>query len=503
MVMRERDRFQSHFTKSPYLVDYMVQMLHPRSGDLVLEPAAGHGSFVDAVLRTTPDVRIQAYELNEDSFLELKRKYEGDSRISLSHANTLVEGTFGPRARSQDVYDRIVANPPYGAWLEYSERDRLKLLYPGIYAKETYALFLALGVRLLKPGGRLVFITPDTFLNLHRHSYLRRVLLTQCLIREIAIFPSNFFLGIGFAYAKLSIITLEKSSSESESLENGIVIRSNFSAPSMLMDEATFDGTTMVRSQRDVYAAPDHAFLLNDNIAVSRLLESSSPKLGELASCVTGFYSGDDQRFLRHNSPDARNARKYGRISSDLVTLSPTDKEKMIGISGRRCFVPIRKGGSAEYVATEHWFMDWSQNAVSHYKTDKKARYQNSQYYFRNGIGVPMVSSRRVKAALIQQELFDQSIVGIFPHDVDLVPYLLCLLNSSTGNVLVRTVNPSANNSANYLKKIPVVMPSSDLLLSIRHDVRGIIAQLQVDPSFDVAPFRVRMDDLFRTIYGF
>lgn len=59
--------------------------------------------------------------------------------------------------------------------------------------------------------------------------------------------------------------------------------------------------------------------------------------------------------------------------------------------------------------------MNWSKNAVLHYKKDKKARFQNPKYYFRYGIGVPMISSSSITASLIEYKLFDQSIVGIFP----------------------------------------------------------------------------------------
>ncbi|WP_081842253.1 Eco57I restriction-modification methylase domain-containing protein [Actinomadura welshii] len=504
MVIRTKDKFQAYFTTSEPIIRYMVEMLQPEPGQRILEPSAGHGAFIEALLEQTPNVDIDAYELNEDSFLELKRRFSGKNNVSAIHANTLVQQGFGPSGKAMNVYDRVIANPPYGAWLDYSERDQFKTLFPGIYAKETYALFLALSIRLLKPGGRLVFIIPETFLTLHRHSRLRESILTQCKVQEIAIFPSRFFPGVSFGYAKLCIITLLKESNKDACLANSLTVRSDFSKPDMLTGPAEFDGVAVKLIQDDVYEASDHAFLVHETSSVTSLLHSSDyPRLGEIAACVTGFYSGDDRRFLRHNSPHARSARRYEQIEEDVVTTSPTDEEKSIGISGDRRFVPIRKGGSAEYVALERWYMDWSGEAVRHYKSDKKARFQNSQYYFRHGIGVPMVSSKRVKAALIRGELFDQSIVGIFPQDEDLIPYLLGLFNSSTGNTLIRTVNPSANNSANYLKKVPIIIPDAATLEAIARQVGEIIASLESSPSADLTPFRQTIDDTYREIYGF
>jgi adenine-specific DNA-methyltransferase len=502
--IRARDKYQAHFTNSAPITQYMVHMLQPRTGDLMLEPAAGHGVFVEAVLQQAPDIHIDAYELNETSFVELKGRFSDDERVSLINANTLLQSGFSLSDKSQCVYDRIIANPPYGAWLEYSERDCLKVLYPGIYTKETYALFLALCIRLLKDCGRLVFIIPETFLTLHRHSRLREILLTQCKVLEIAIFPSHFFPGASFQYAKLSIITLEKTSSREACLNNTLSARYEFSKPEMLLDANGFDGVNVCRSQGEVYQAADHAFLLHEMPTVTNILHSAAMRLGDIADCVTGFYSGDDQRFLRHNSPDARSAKRYPQIGDDLVTFLPTNEQKITGIRGERKFVPIRKGGSAEYVSRDRWFMDWSCEAVRHYKTDKKARYQNAQYYFQQGIGVPMVSSKRVKAALIRGELFDQSIVGIFPRDRELIFYLLGLFNSATGNTLVRTVNPSANNSANYLKKIPIVIPDPPLLSEITRRVSGLVAEMDSVSSYpDLISFRENIDEAFKGIYGF
>jgi adenine-specific DNA-methyltransferase len=501
---RARDRYQAHFTNSALIIEYMVNMLQPGPGDLILEPAAGHGSFVQAVLQKAPETQIEAYELNEGCSIELNKRFSDDERVSIVHGNTLRHSGFGPCNKSRDVYDRVIANPPYGAWLEYAERERFKLLYPGVYAKETYGLFLALCIRLLKHGGRLVFIVPETFLTLHRHSRLREILLTQCKVREISIFPSHFFPGIRFQYAKLSIITLEKDTSRYACFSNTMCVTYGFSKPDMLLDAAAFDGVKVYRRQADVYHAADHAFLLHEKPQVTNVFYSSTIRLGDIADCVTGFYSGNDRRFLTHNAPDARSAKRYMQIDEELVTCSPTHEERTIGISGRRMFVPIRKGGSAEYVSRDRWFMDWSREAVQHYKTDKKARYQNVQYYFRHGIGVPMVSSKRVKAALIRGELFDQSIVGIFPRDGELISYLLAFLNSATGNTLVRTVNPSANNSANYLKKLPIIIPDQALLNEITHQVDDLVTKIESassDPN--LAAFRENMDETLRQIYGF
>jgi hypothetical protein len=125
------------------------------------------------------------------------------------------------------------------------------------------------------------------------------------------------------------------------------------------------------------------------------------------------------------------------------------------------------------------WYVDWSQDAVEHYKTNKKSRFQNSSYYFKTGIGFPMVTSKRPTAALIEESLFDQSIVGIFPKSsVDLY-FLLAYCNSPVFWVCLKDINPSANNSARYILKTPVILPDEDTLKYISLKTQELLVELK------------------------
>jgi hypothetical protein len=146
--------------------------------------------------------------------------------------------------------------------------------------------------------------------------------------------------------------------------------------------------------------------------------------------------------------------------------------------------------------------MNWSEDAVKHYKTDRKARFQNQQFYFKFGIGVPMISSSSITASLIENKLFDQSIVGIFPKVKNLTYYLLAFFNSHTCNQLIRTINPSANNPANYIKKIPFIMPNKDILDNITNKVFKIITSIKEIDFFDKT-IEVQTNDIFKSLYGF
>jgi type I restriction-modification system DNA methylase subunit len=92
-------------------------------------------------------------------------------------------------------FDVIIGNPPYvdSKAIPEPEREyfhdatkRRELPFPAAYKKtDLYVLFIELGLRLLKPGGRLSFIIPDRFLYSPYGTKLREVILNTCVIEEI------------------------------------------------------------------------------------------------------------------------------------------------------------------------------------------------------------------------------------------------------------------------------------------------------------------------------
>jgi len=250
-------------------------------------------------------------------------------------------------------------------------------------------------------------------------------------------------------------------------------------------------------------ANPDHAFLIADNAKIAASINNAKLKIGDIADCVTGFYSGDDKTFLQVNNPNLKNGKNYKIVDANSINRDYKTLPNILdGIEGEKHFLPIVKGGNTKFLKSEGWFMNWSVTAVSHYKKDKKARFQNPNYYFKYGIGVPMISSSSITASLIENKLFDQSIVGIFPKDESLTYYLLAFFNSPTCNKLIRTLNPSANNPANYIKKNPFAFPSDEQKLFIDKAVMKIIESLKMTGSYDEI-LETEVYEIIESIYSF
>lgn len=489
--------YQAHYTKSHSILNYMTGMLNIHPDDKILEPCGGDGVFVDKILEKDPNVKINVFELNPTTVLELKNKYKEKNNVHIEETDTLLDETI---ISCSIKYDKIIGNPPYGARNSERKKELLNKFYANLYTKESYTLFLYACTRCLNENGVLSFIIPDTFLSLHRHLAVRKYLLTNTIIKEIALFPSSFFPGINFGYANLCIITLAKSSDVCRNLCNKILIRTNFRSVEELEDYAC--GTKRIVSQRMAYDSVGSAVMFNSTDKIMELINNSSiPKIGDMASCVTGFYSGNDKCYLHPASKDVKNAKKYSCAEdSDIHTSLLTESEKKQGILTEDCYVPIVKGGNIEYVKPNHWFMDWSSKAILEYKASKKCRFQNSDFYFKNGIAIPMIRSSKLTGALIDGRLFDQSIVGVFPKDETWVNYLLGFFNSSVCTELINAINPSANNSANYIKKIPFVVPDDDTKSMVDMLVRKIVSLLR-EGNESIERHKSELDEIFYSLY--
>lgn len=493
--------YRSFYTKSDFITDYMVKMLDLKDNDLVLEPSGGDGVFIDSLLNTNKALQIETCDINEKAVKILQNKYKNKDNIKIWETDTLLDETFDEYAENNGYYDKIIGNPPYGGWQDFQKRDLLKKKYNGHYVKETYSLFMLRCISLLKNNGILTFIVPDTFLYLHRHTALREYLLTNTKIKEILIFPSKFFPGVSFGYSKLSIVTVQKVD-RSKTIDNTIRIIEGFNKEedldSIRLNEEPAHLIIKKVEQKKIFDTKDHTFLLNKNEKVLKIINEVELKLGDIADCVTGIYTGNNTKYIKAASKNIRGAKNYDAVKSDEINIFHNEN---IGIKDKDCFIPIVKGSSKErYLRPNiNWYIDWSEDALYHYNNDKKARFQNSQFYFKTGIALPMVKSSQIRATKMSNMVFDQSIVGVFPKEKEHVNYLLGLLNSDIAKEIIHTINPTANNSANYIKKIPVIIPDDDELLNINKKVEQIIKDVELGK--DISKKQEELNSIFEDLY--
>ena len=92
--------------------------------------------------------------------------------------------------------------------------------------------------------------------------------------------------------------------------------------------------------------------------------------------------------------------------------------------------------------------------------------------------------------------------MGIIPHDSRWLYYLLACFNSPTCNILLKTINPSANNSANYIKKMSFIVPADEIVAEIDRLIQEILAAVRAGNCYE-RESEVAIHERIRQVYGF
>ena len=105
------------------------------------------------------------------------------------HDNTLARPYIG--WEKKDRVDVVLTNPPFGG----KEEDGIETNFPQHFrTRETADLFLALIVRLLKPGGRAAVVLPDgSLFGEGVKTRLKEHLMEECNLHTIVRLPNSVF----------------------------------------------------------------------------------------------------------------------------------------------------------------------------------------------------------------------------------------------------------------------------------------------------------------------
>ncbi|MCM2356836.1 MAG: N-6 DNA methylase [Geobacteraceae bacterium] len=144
-------------------------------------------------------------------------------------------------------FDVVIANPPYGV----SQPKELKKYFDTYsHRGESYILFVEKGLEILRDGGHLSYIVPDTYLNLSFAAPLRNHLLKISKIKEIVVLPARVFES---ATVDTTLLSAEKSFINSNFHETDVKVKT-FTKQNKVFDidsptQETFVSTTVWHEQ--------------------------------------------------------------------------------------------------------------------------------------------------------------------------------------------------------------------------------------------------------------
>ena len=184
---------------------FMANRIAPRPGEILLDPACGTGGFLTCAMTHMREHYVRKVE-DEDRMQAALRAVEKKQLPHMlcvtnmllhnvkdpsfvRHDNTLARpyADYGP----SDRVDIVLTNPPFGGQKEPGIENNFPTNFR---TRETADLFLALIVRLLKPGGRAAVVLPDgSLFGEGVKMRLKEHLMEECNLHTIVRLPNSVF----------------------------------------------------------------------------------------------------------------------------------------------------------------------------------------------------------------------------------------------------------------------------------------------------------------------
>ena len=188
------------YTPRP-VTHFIVDMVNPKLGETVLDPACGTGGFLTSVIDNFTINTTEEYQTLQRTIRGIEKKpfpfllcvtnliAHGIDVPDIRHDNTLRTPTTDYTAK--DKVDVIVTNPPFGGAEEKAISQSVPL---ELRDTETADLFLVHMMALLKDGGRCGMVLPDGFLfGTGVKAAIKKRLLEDCNLHTVVRLPKDVF----------------------------------------------------------------------------------------------------------------------------------------------------------------------------------------------------------------------------------------------------------------------------------------------------------------------
>ncbi len=196
------------FRTPRHIIRLMVELTAPTSKDTICDPASGTCGFLvnaSEYLRDTYPEMLSNKKDRDHFHNTMFSGYDFDNTmLRIGSMNMLLHGVENPDinyrdslsqdfALEEEKYSLILANPPFAGSIDID--SAAKDLLAVVDTKSTELLFLALLLKLLKPGGRAAVIVPDgvLFKGSKANKEIRRILVEDQKLNAVIQLPRGVF----------------------------------------------------------------------------------------------------------------------------------------------------------------------------------------------------------------------------------------------------------------------------------------------------------------------
>lgn len=351
-------------------------------------------------------------------------------------------------------YDVVVTNPPYMGSSGMNARlsDYVKKYYPDSKS-DLFAVFIERCAQMDKRGGYQAMITQHAWMFLSSFEKLRAKLQLIDTV-NMAHLGARGFDEIGGEVVQTTSFVMRSSHTKGY---KGTYCRLIDGDSEKVKAEMFVSGENRYVAEQDNFSKiPGSPVAYWVSVAFLKSFEGKT--IEDYSFAGIGMRTGDNSRFLRH----------WYEVAKDNMIIGCKSKNEQI-VSHCR-WVPYNKGGEfRRWYGNNEYVVNWL-NDREEIKENTRRTYpelgdnlgwkiSNEQYYYKKGITWSGITSSKCSFRVYEEGfIFDSGANGLFTYDEDMRYYIAACLNNTIALYTLGVINPTLNNGAGTIRKIPVIL---------------------------------------------
>ncbi|MFX1353840.1 MAG: Eco57I restriction-modification methylase domain-containing protein, partial [Promethearchaeota archaeon] len=398
---------------------------------------------------------------------------------------------------SFNEFDFIIGNPPYlnkSSSYVRKNRSKLKQIYGHISTHETYSMFIVNSIWRLKEGGKLGFITSDSFLTLITHKKLRKFLLENTILNEIILPPKDLFSNQGVSTSPVIVVLTKCTGKHNSAKREKNVVK----VITRLKSEVEYWNPPLnfEVKQKSYHSLPFNIFYIDIEPQIIKMFEKSA-KLKDFIVGYIGMHTHNNKKFIAAIK-GTKLAEMFEKRNQKIQNLEK--KYKIISRNElEKNWKPyLKRGGADQYFRPIIEAIVWDKESISFYDIPKNVPFQQE------GIVISGVSSRLAARYMPSGCYWDSNkAIGFIVKDKSFsINYFLGLLNSSLYNYLAKGIINNTNSiQISGIHTLPIIPPDEHTKNSIEIVVNNIIENKKSNLEYDYRSEQKEIDDLIYEFY--
>ena len=361
-------------------------------------------------------------------------------------------------------FDAVVANPPYmgnkGMNLELKDHSRTN--FPDSKS-DLFAMFIERGFGLCKPSGFNSLVTMQSWMFLSSFQEMREKLLQRRTIQTMVHLGARAFSEISGEIVQttafvFAVLHSEKYKPTFLRLVNG---HEEEKMTALRKGENRFE--TIAQSEFKKIPGSPIAYWIEDSIRDS----FQSEKLDERATTFQGIITGDNAKFVRN----------WFEVSISKVELSASKAEDIN--PKNRYWVPYNKGGeSLRWYGNQDLVVNFS-NLGNDFT---RGKHQFKEFFFKPCFSWSYISSSAPATRYFPGGfIWDVHGSSAFPKSEDEIFFLMSLVGSRVGQLLLNILNPTLSFQVENIAALPLVKVNADAFASVVSAAKKCIEYARFD----------------------